>query len=106
VGCDEGRVFALDVPRGGRRAGEATAGEGVDVIAYAPGLAHLYAPGSRAATLTVLGVTAAGALVTLGTLPTAPGAHCVAADDEGGVFVCDPGAGQLLAFRDPWPATR
>jgi hypothetical protein len=106
VGCDEGRAVALDVAHGGRRAGEAQAGDGVDVIAYAPGLAHLYVPGAAAATLTVLGVTEAGALVPLGTLPTAPGAHCVAADDDGGVFVCDPGGGRLLAFRDPWPATR
>jgi len=37
---------------------------------------------------------------------TAPDAHCVATDDSGSAYVCDPGKGRLLVFRDPYPATR
>jgi DNA-binding beta-propeller fold protein YncE len=104
VGCEEGRAVALDVAHGGRPVGSAPAGAGVDVIAYGRALRHLYVPGADAATLAVLGVGAHGELVPLGTLPTAPAAHCVAADDGGDVWVCDPRRGRLLAFHDPFPA--
>ena len=33
-------------------------------------------------------------------LSAATGAHCVAADGKGNVFVCDPKKGRLLVFRD------
>jgi hypothetical protein len=51
-----------------------------------------------------VGVSASGALKPLGTVPTASDAHCVAADDEGHVFVCDPKSGGLIAIRDDYPA--
>jgi hypothetical protein len=50
--------------------------------------------------MAVLGVSAQGELSLLGTRRTAPGAHCVAADGNGNVFVCDPKKGRLLVFRD------
>jgi hypothetical protein len=76
------------------------------VIAFSGRLSHLYVPAADAATLTVLGVGARGALAVLGSLPTAPKAHCVTADDAGNAYVCDPGKGRLLVFRDPYPASR
>ena len=77
-----------------------------DVIAFSGALSHLYVPAGDSATLTVLGVGARGDLVVLGTFPTAPEAHCVTADDAGNAYVCDPGKGRLLVFRDPYPASR
>lgn len=104
VGCEEGKAVALDVARGGSTIAEATTGEGVDVIAYGPRLRHLYVPAARSANLTVISVLGRGRLQTLGTMPTAPAAHCAAADDRGNVYVCDPRHGRVLVFHDPYPA--
>ena len=92
--------YSIDVDHGGKQVGSATAGNGVDVIAYAASRKHLYVPGASSATMTILDVKATGELATLATLPTAKGAHCVAADDQGGVWVCDPEKGRLLYFKD------
>jgi len=106
VGCTEGAAVTLDVEHGGKPVGRAPAGKGVDVIAFSRKLSHLYVPGAQAATLTVVGVGARGELSVLGTAATAPQAHCVAADDQGNAWLCDPGKGRLLVFRDPYPASR
>lgn len=105
AGCAEGKAVVLDAASG-RKLSSLSAGNGVDVIDYNPGLRHLYLPGARSATMAVLGVSASGALTLLATLPTASGAHCVASDASGNVFVCDPGKGRLLAFHDQLPASR
>ena len=78
----------------------------MDVIAFAGKLSHLYVPGAESADLTVLGVNARGELQVLGAVPTARDAHCVAADDQGNAYVCDPEKGRLLVFRDPYPSSR
>jgi hypothetical protein len=106
VGCDEGVAVALDAAHDGEVLGRASTGGGVDIIAYDARLSHLYVPGGDAADLTVVGVTGTGSLDVLGKLPTARDAHCVAADDRGNVYVCDPEKGRLLTFRDPFPASR
>jgi DNA-binding beta-propeller fold protein YncE len=106
VGCDEGKATALDVAHDGKLLGTAETGKGVDIIAYSPALGHLYVPGGDSATLTILGVTAAGKLDTLGSVPVAADSHCVAADDAGHAYVCDPKQGALLVVTDPFPAAR
>jgi DNA-binding beta-propeller fold protein YncE len=106
VGCKEGKAVVLDVEHDGKVLASAPAGNGVDVIAFSGKLSHLYVPGADAANLTVLGVSARGELQVLGAVATAPDGHCVAADDQGNAYVCDPGKGQLLVFRDPYPASR
>jgi hypothetical protein len=106
VGCDEGEAALLDAGHDGKVLGRAKAGDGVDIIAYGAKLSHLYVPGGAAADLTVLGVGSGGSLDVLGKLPTARDAHCVAADDLGNVYVCDPTQGRLLTFRDPFPPSR
>jgi hypothetical protein len=50
-------------------------------------------------------VSAAGQLSLLGTAATAADAHCVVADDLGNAWVCDPDRGQILLFKDPFPAS-
>jgi DNA-binding beta-propeller fold protein YncE len=104
VGCEEGKAVVLDASHDGRVIGHAPAGDGVDIIAYSAKLSHLYVPGGNAADLTVIGVGNGGALEVLGKVPSAREAHCVTADDLGNVYVCDPGKGRLLTFRDPYPA--
>jgi DNA-binding beta-propeller fold protein YncE len=104
AGCDEGKVVALDTTDG-HVLGEVRTGGGIDSIAYSPALGHVYAPGGDSATLTIIGVSGRGVLASLGTAPTARGAHCVAPDEEGRVFVCDPGEGRVLVLHDPYPAS-
>lgn len=77
-----------------------TTGGGVDVIAYNSTLRHAYVPASDSGDMTVVGVSTAGALRPLRVVPTAKGAHCVAADDRAHAWVCDPAHGQLLLVTD------
>lgn len=106
VGCREGKAVALDVEHDGKTVGSAPAGKGVDIIAFSSGLSHLYVPGAEAANLTVIAVGPNGSLSVLGTVATAHDGHCVAADDRGTAYVCDPDKGRLLVYRDPYPASR
>ncbi len=105
VGCDEGKAVVLDVIHDGKQLATAATGKGVDIIAYSPALAHLYVPGGDSATLTILGVGPGGKLDVLGSVAVATDSHCVAVDDAGHAYVCDPKHGALLVVTDPYPAT-
>jgi hypothetical protein len=96
------RVLAPD----GKQLGAVTTGMGVDIIAYAPALAHLYVPGGDSATLTILAVDSTGKPAVLGTVVVAADAHCVTADDGVHAYVCDPKHGALLVVTAPFPATK
>ena len=100
AGCREGKATAMDLRRGGVVVSTEPTGKGVDVIAYSPQLHHLYVAGADSATMTVIAVSAGGKLSAVATVPTAKGAHCVAADDQGGAWVCDPDRGRLLVYQD------
>jgi hypothetical protein len=100
VGCGEGKAVTLDVDHDGKQVSTVGTGNGVDIIAYSPSLMHLYVPGAASATLSILGVGDGGQLTSLATVPTAKGAHCVTADDRGGVWICDPEEGRLLFLKD------
>ena len=104
TGCREGRATVLDVADG-RLLSSAPTGAGVDIIDYDAGRGHLYVPASQSATLTILGVSAAGELSVLGTAQVAKGAQGVATDGAGRVFVGDPLAGQLVVVVDEHPAS-
>ncbi|MCX5745323.1 MAG: hypothetical protein NT062_22835 [Proteobacteria bacterium] len=103
VGCDEGKAVALDVAHDGKIVGSVATGKGVDIIAYAPALGHLYVPGGDDATLSIVAVAATGKLEVLGAVAIAPDGHCATADDRGHVYVCDPAHGALLVVTDPFP---
>lgn len=103
VGCAEGKAVVLDAKTGSQVGSITTGGGGA--IAFAEGLRHLYFPSSAGGTMAVLGVSEKGDLSLLGTVPTAVGAHCVAADAHGNAYVCDPDHGSILRIRDPYPAT-
>src|SRR5262249_17238016 len=91
---------ALDVTHDGKRLGAVAAGGGVDIIAYSPALGHLYVPGGDSATMRVIAVGPNGDLKVLATVPTAPDAHCVAAERLGNAYVCVPQNGRLLLLSD------
>ena len=99
VGCEEGKASALDALHGGKPLSSMDSGRGVDIIAYDPGLRHLYVPGAEDATLTVASVGRRGKLTPLRMFQTAPGAHCVVANGRR-FWVCDPRRGRLLRFDD------
>ena len=84
----------------GKVLASAPAGAGIDIIRYSPRLHHLYVPGARAADLTIFDVAASGALKPIARYKTAQHAHCVADDNDGHVFVCDPRAGAILEIND------
>ena len=99
VGCTEGKVVTLDVAHDGKPVGSAVAGKGIDIITYSPAQHRLYVPAGKSANLTVFDVSAAGALAPVATYPAAAHAHCVADDDHGTAFVCDPRGGKLLVYK-------
>ena len=105
VGCEEGKVSILGTADG-KQLGEASSGAGVDIIAYNPELAHLYLPGGESATMATIGISSAGKASVLGMVSTASDAHCVTTDGRDRVYVCDPGHGQILVFRDSLPASK
>lgn len=100
AGCAEGKAVVLDAARGGKILSRLAAGAGVDVIAYAEKSRRLYVPGATSATMAILDVSDSGILTPARTVKTAKGAHCAAADESGGAWVCDPDHGRLLYFRD------
>src|SRR5262245_65743128 len=106
VWCEDGKPTALDVVHEAKSLGSAETGKGVDIIAYSQGMGHLYVPGGDSATMAIIAVGASGDLKVLGTVPTAPAAHCVAADDVGKVVVDDPAGGRLLAYSATFTAAR
>jgi hypothetical protein len=96
AGCAEGKAVTLDANHGGKQLSHLVTGSGVDIVAYSPFMKHLDVPGASSATLTIAAVSHTGELRAIATVPTVSGAHCVAADDRGGIWVCDPQHGQLL----------
>ncbi|MDE1963700.1 MAG: hypothetical protein KGI42_07370 [Xanthomonadaceae bacterium] len=100
VACGEGKVVTLAPAEDGKVLASARAGAGIDIIRYSPRLHHLYVPGAKAADLTIFNVTASGALKPIARYQTAQRAHCVADDNDGHVFVCDPRAGAILEIDD------
>ncbi len=100
IGCDEGKAVVLDVAHEGKKVGEASAPRGVDLIAFNPKLRHLYVPGGDDAQLAVLAVSDQGKLSPVRVVKTAADATCVTADERGGVWLCDPKAGQILLYLD------
>jgi hypothetical protein len=100
VGCAEGVATTLDLNKNGLVVSKLKAGDGIDIIAFNQKLSHLYLPGGKSATMAIANVSPRGELSLLDTIPTARHAHCVAADDRDGIWVCDPEHGRLLWFTD------
>ena len=104
VGCAEGRAIVLDVEHDGRKLSSCSTGDGVDIIDHDPERGHLYVPGAKSATQSILAVSNAGLLSELARVPVAKGAHCATTDGRGHVFVGDPQGGRLLVIADEFKA--
>ena len=103
VGCAEGGADLLDLGHKGAIRDRFRFGAGTDIVAYNPGLRHLYVPASKTGQMAIVGLTKDGDLKLLGTAATAVGAHCVVADDHRQAWVCDPKGGRVLVVRDTLP---
>jgi DNA-binding beta-propeller fold protein YncE len=99
VGCAEGKGVSLDA-KSGRVLGKIETGDGIDLVDYSPSLGHLYLAAGKSGTLGIAEVTPTGGLTLRAEIPTAKGAHCVAADQSGNAYVCDPAAGRILVVPD------
>jgi hypothetical protein len=100
VGCEEGKAVVLDAGKDGKTLSTLSSGKGVDVIAYAPSLGHLYLPGADSATMAVMSLDAKGKLGLIRVVATAKHSHCVTADAQAGAWVCDPDHGRMLYLKD------
>ena len=100
AGCSEGKASVMDLNHGGKLLSSLNAGAGIDGISYSPALRHLYLPGSKSATLSIVDVSKEGTLQLLEEVKTEKHSHCAASDDSGNVWVCDPDHGQLLFYKD------
>jgi hypothetical protein len=74
----------------------------MDIIAYSTVKHHLYLAGSESGDSAIVGVGDKGELKVLGHGDGARGGHCIAADDAGHAFVCDPKGGRLVEVDDPY----
>ncbi len=106
VGCSEGKTVVFDLNKDNTQLSSLTTGPGVDMVSYNATLSHLYLTGSKDASLSVLGVSAQGQLSLLGVDRAVARAHCVVGDDRNNIWVCDPQHGQLLRYKDTFPAVR
>jgi hypothetical protein len=61
--------------------------------------------GDPALPLAFLGVASNGKLTHLNTFDSVQKAHCLAADDVGGVWTCDWAAGSVVRYQDPYPSS-
>lgn len=104
VGCANGDVAVLDLSTG-RVASRARAGSSVDHIAFNPHSRHLYVPDTRSARLTTFSIGRDHQLAVLGVTATVPGTECVATDEAGHVYLCDPARGRILIVTDRFPSS-
>jgi len=102
--CLEGTTSVLDVDHDGQILTSTAHGSGFDVMGYNPALGHVYLAGSSCQCLVTLGASAAGRLSFLGRRDAPADTHCVAADDVGHAWVCDPKHGSILRVTDSFPS--
>lgn len=71
----------------------------MDALAYDARRGMLHAPSAIKGTTPTIAVGTAGDLTLVSEVTTAKGASCVAVDDDGTVWVCDPAHGRVLSVR-------
>ncbi len=99
--CAEGgqvRLLGLD---DGRQLSRHSVGGGESLPAYSASTGHFYVrsdPGTTLATLALDG----GRLSVVREVTVPANGHCLIADEMGHYWTCDPNAGRILRFDDPW----
>ncbi len=99
AGCADGTLTVL---HGDKVVASLKAVSGMDIIAYSPTKHHVYLAGAESADSAIVGVSDKGELKLLGKAGGAAGGHCIATDDAGHAYVCDPKHGRLLEIDDPY----
>jgi streptogramin lyase len=86
-------------------------GTGETLVAFSPKLSHAYAHGDPGKSIAILGVSNGGKLSHFSTFEMTFGlpqkgfkGHCLAADDQGGVWACDAYSGTILRYKDTFPS--
>ena len=107
-GClERARGVVLDLNSAGALVDEhQISTSGSTLVAFSSKLRHFYMRGDPGLPLAFLGVSAAGKLTPLNTFDSVQKAHCLAADDVGGVWTCDWNAGEIVRYKDPYPASK
>jgi DNA-binding beta-propeller fold protein YncE len=95
VACADG-ASVLDLAHGGKQLGRLKTGGGVDNIDYRAGT--LYVASGKDGQLTRAKIGDNGAPQVTSTVPTAPGARCVVADESGTAWVADSQGGRILVI--------
>ncbi len=95
VACSA-KAETLDVAHDGAIVGTIDTGDGVDDLDYSPATRTLYVAAAQAATLSIVGVDAKGALSLVDTVPTKHGGRNGVVDAHGVVYVADGPTSELL----------
>ncbi|MCX5789439.1 MAG: hypothetical protein NTX64_13180 [Elusimicrobia bacterium] len=96
-----GRAAVLELDHDGRILSSLQGPNGLDIIAFSRELSHVYLPGGKAGRLMIAALSDDGTLAELSSMKTSPGVRAVAADDRGGIWLCDGAQGRLLYLKDP-----
>ena len=99
AGCSDGTLAVL---HGDKVVATLKSVDGMDILAYSAAKHHVYLAGDDSGDSAIVGVNDKGELKLLGKGAGAKGGHCIAADDAGHAFVCDPAHGRLIAVEDTY----
>lgn len=103
-GClGNAHVAVLDLNNGGAILDSFDLGSGSTLVAFSSTLGHFYMRGDPGLPMAFLGVADDGKLTHLNTFDSVQKAHCLTADDVGGVWTCDWMKGAVVRFQDPYP---
>jgi hypothetical protein len=104
AGCAAtGGAAVLDANSGTLLAGYEV-GVGESLLAYAPALGHFYLRGDPGAGVDILAICDGGGMTALGKATSPQLGHALVADDRGAVWGCDAQTGEILRYKDPYPA--
>jgi len=86
-------------------------GSGETLVAFSSKLGHAYVHGDPGKSIGVVGVSNGGKLTHFSTFDMTFGqpqkglkGHCLAADDQGGIWACDAFSGTILRYEDSFPS--
>lgn len=111
-GClTKARAAVVDLNGSGAVLDSFDLGTGSTLVAFSSKLNHFYMRGDPGTPLGFFGVSNSGKLthfltfdMTFGAPQKSPKAHCLAADDVGGVWSCDWYSGAILRYKDSLPS--
>jgi DNA-binding beta-propeller fold protein YncE len=100
VACTD-RVRVLDAGHDGRQLSTLEVGEGIDDVNYVDSRQELFAAAGRAAKMIIARLGPDGALATVASVATAPGARNAVATEDGVAYLTDARGGKILVVERP-----